>query len=86
MLRCRSFALTTRTTPGSPTIATCPITELLHRQGLFVAEGRLVVRRLIEAPRFATRSVMVTDTALVPLQDLLDTRQDAAGLSSCRRR
>jgi len=52
-----------------------PDHQLLAGQGLFVAEGRLVVRRLIEAHRFATRSIMVTDTALVPLQDLLDTRE-----------
>jgi tRNA G18 (ribose-2'-O)-methylase SpoU len=41
-----------------------------------VAEGRLVVRRLIEAHRFAVRSVMVTDAALVPLRELLDTRSE----------
>jgi tRNA G18 (ribose-2'-O)-methylase SpoU len=50
--------------------------DLLVQKGLFVAEGRLVVRRLIEARRFPVRSVMVTDAALVPFRGLLDTRQD----------
>ena len=64
--------------PDDPRLAAyrnVPDHTLLTEQGLFVAEGRLVVRRLIEAPRLATRSVMVTDTALVPLRDLLDTRE-----------
>lgn len=53
-----------------------PDHDLLARGGLFVAEGRLVVRRLIEAERFPVRSVMVTDAALVPLRSLLDTRDE----------
>jgi hypothetical protein len=32
----------------------------LLQQGLFVAEGRLVVRRLIEAGSFTIRSILVT--------------------------
>ena len=65
--------------PDDPRIAAyrnVPDHQLLTEQGVFVAEGRLVVRRLIEAERLHTRSVMVTDAALAPLQDLLDTRQD----------
>jgi tRNA G18 (ribose-2'-O)-methylase SpoU len=50
-----------------------PDHELLVHGGLFVAEGRLVVRRLIEGRRFPVRSVMVTDAALVPLRELLGT-------------
>jgi tRNA G18 (ribose-2'-O)-methylase SpoU len=53
-----------------------PDHDLLVQGGLFVAEGRLVVRRLIEAHRFPVRSVMVTDVALVPLRDVLDTRTE----------
>jgi tRNA G18 (ribose-2'-O)-methylase SpoU len=53
-----------------------PDHELLVQSGLFVAEGRLVVRRLIEARRFPVRSVMATDAALVPLRELLDTRSE----------
>jgi tRNA G18 (ribose-2'-O)-methylase SpoU len=52
-----------------------PDRDLLIRHGLFVAEGRLVVRRLLEGSRLP-QSVMVTDTALVPLHPLLDTRPD----------
>jgi tRNA G18 (ribose-2'-O)-methylase SpoU len=48
-----------------------PDADLLIEKGLFVAEGRLVVRRLIEGERFPVRSVMVTDAALVPLRELL---------------
>jgi tRNA G18 (ribose-2'-O)-methylase SpoU len=38
---------------------------------LFVAEGRLVVRRLLEASRFGARSVLVTDSAYRALDDVL---------------
>jgi tRNA G18 (ribose-2'-O)-methylase SpoU len=64
--------------PGDPRIdvyRNVPDYQLLAEQGVFVAEGRLVVRRLIEAERLHTRSVMVTEAALVPLHDLLDTRE-----------
>jgi tRNA G18 (ribose-2'-O)-methylase SpoU len=37
--------------------------ELLHAQGLFVAEGRLVVQRMIESGRFRVRSLLVNDAA-----------------------
>src|SRR5688572_24549449 len=40
-----------------------PDSELARARGGFVAEGRLVVRRLLTS-RFATRSVMVTPAAL----------------------
>jgi tRNA G18 (ribose-2'-O)-methylase SpoU len=36
-------------------------------RGVFIAEGRLVVRRLLASERFVTRSVMVTETALAAL-------------------
>jgi tRNA G18 (ribose-2'-O)-methylase SpoU len=48
-----------------------PDAELLRRRGLFVAEGRLVVRRLLTGSRFATRSVLVTDAAYGALEDLV---------------
>ena len=44
--------------------------ELLRRHRLFVAEGRLVVRRLLDS-QLVTRSVMVTASALSSLEDLL---------------
>jgi tRNA G18 (ribose-2'-O)-methylase SpoU len=37
--------------------------ELAHRSGLFVAEGRLVVRRLIEDGRYRLRSVLLSHAA-----------------------
>jgi tRNA G18 (ribose-2'-O)-methylase SpoU len=39
----------------------------LRDQGLFVAEGRLVVERLVEAGRFPIRSILVTPTAFEAL-------------------
>jgi len=51
--------------------------ELLQMGGLFVAEGRLVVRRVIEDGRFAIRSLLVNEAALRdlgPLVEMLDSR------------
>jgi tRNA G18 (ribose-2'-O)-methylase SpoU len=65
--------------PADPRLApyrNVPDHQLLAGEGVFVAEGRLVVRRLIEGKRLHARSVMVTDAALVPLQDLLNTRSE----------
>ena len=44
----------------------------LLEQGLFVAEGRLVVRRLFEAGTFAVRSVLITPAAQAALIDILE--------------
>lgn len=38
--------------------------ELMRQRGLFMAEGRLVVRTLLTDSRFRARSVLVTDAAL----------------------
>ncbi len=46
-----------------------PDPELLRTGGAFVAEGRLVVRRLL-ASRFTTRSLLLTSTALAAMADL----------------
>jgi len=49
--------------------------ELLRTRGLFVAEGRLVVRRVLESARCAVESVLVNDAAmrdLVPSFGRLD--------------
>ena len=43
----------------------------LTAQGLFVAEGRFVVRRLLESHRFRIKSVVVTRAALQGLSDAL---------------
>lgn len=50
--------------------------ELLRAHGVFVAEGRLVVRRLLGSPRFRTRTVLVTPAARSDLSDLIN-RLDA---------
>jgi tRNA G18 (ribose-2'-O)-methylase SpoU len=47
----------------------------LREQGLFVAEGRLVVRRLLEGSRFTVASVLVTSAARAALADLLDGQE-----------
>ena len=44
----------------------------LARRGLFVAEGRLVVRRLLTLRRFHVRSVLVTAPAAAALAGVLD--------------
>jgi tRNA G18 (ribose-2'-O)-methylase SpoU len=51
--------------------------DLLRERGLFVAEGRLVVRRMLEDDRFAVESVLVNDAALRDIADAL-ARLDAA--------
>jgi tRNA G18 (ribose-2'-O)-methylase SpoU len=50
-----------------------PDPELARARGVFVAEGRLVVRRLLGS-RFVTRSVMVTPTALGAVTDLVNSQ------------
>lgn len=45
--------------------------DRLRAHGRFVAEGRLVVRRLIEAGRFPIESVVVTPAALNQLEEIL---------------
>ena len=47
---------------------------LLAAGGLFVAEGRLVVRRLLEGTRFPLESVLVTPAAFEGLRDALEPR------------
>jgi tRNA G18 (ribose-2'-O)-methylase SpoU len=65
--------------PADPRIAAyrnVPDPDLLLQGGLFVAEGRLVVRRLIQGQRFSVRSVMVTDAARAALDDVLSGRDE----------
>jgi len=45
--------------------------DLRRRQGLFLAEGRLLVRRLLETRRFPVQSLLLTPPALDDLRDLL---------------
>ncbi len=51
----------------------------LSRRGLFVAEGRLVVRRLIDTARFHTRSILLTMAAWESMRDAVKgSRADVA--------
>jgi tRNA G18 (ribose-2'-O)-methylase SpoU len=53
-----------------------PDPELLERRGRFVAEGRLVVGRLLTGGRFVTRSVLVTQPARASIAESLAARPD----------
>jgi len=53
-----------------------PDPALVEQRGIFVAEGRLVVQRLLSGGRFPTRSVMVTDSALVSLRLAVDAHPE----------
>lgn len=45
--------------------------DLAAKHGFFIAEGRLVVRRLLSESPFTTRAVLVTPSALKTLEDAL---------------
>lgn len=45
--------------------------DLLAQRGLFVAESRIVVERLLASRRFAVRSLLLNDTALAALRPAL---------------
>jgi tRNA G18 (ribose-2'-O)-methylase SpoU len=51
-----------------------PDPDLLRAHGVFVAEGRQVVRHLLGSNRFETRSVLVSPAGLEGLRDALDAR------------
>jgi tRNA G18 (ribose-2'-O)-methylase SpoU len=46
--------------------------ELARWRGLFVAEGRLVVRRVLENPRYRVQSLLLNDAAYRDLAPLID--------------
>jgi len=50
----------------------------LEREGLFVAEGRVVVQRLLEDGRFPLHSVAVTPAAADAVGEILGARPDVA--------
>ena len=59
---------------GDPRLAsyrTLADKELMRTSGLFVAEGRLIVQRVIEARRFAVRSLLLNDANARALSDTL---------------
>jgi tRNA G18 (ribose-2'-O)-methylase SpoU len=48
----------------------------LEGAGAFVAEGRLVVERLLALPHFVVRSILVTDAALAAMRGVFAARPD----------
>src|SRR5688500_15368012 len=52
--------------------------DLARSRGLFIAEGRLVVRRLLTESTFAPRAVLVTPSAMKAVEDSLLSRPDIA--------
>jgi tRNA G18 (ribose-2'-O)-methylase SpoU len=62
------------TGPGDPRAAAyrdIPDPQLLRAHGLFIAEGRLIVERLLTLPRFRVRSVLLNDAAHAALRETL---------------
>jgi tRNA G18 (ribose-2'-O)-methylase SpoU len=57
-----------------------PDPQLLRDHGLFIAEGRLVVRTLLTVSPYRAQSVLVTPAALESVADLVDQGTDAAFL------
>jgi tRNA G18 (ribose-2'-O)-methylase SpoU len=57
---------------------------LLRTRGLFVAEGRLVVRRVIEDTRYAVASVLLNDAGLRELEPSLRTLDPSVPVFVCR--
>ena len=50
--------------------------DRLRARGLFVAEGRLVVRRVLDDPAYRVRSLLLTDAARASLDDVLERVPD----------
>ncbi len=57
--------------------------ELVRVRGLFIAEGRLVVRRLIEETRYDVRSLLLSDAALRSLEPSLAALAPAVPVYVC---
>ena len=53
-----------------------PDAERLRSQGLFVAEGRLIVARILGEPRHRVRAVLVNDASRRELAAVFDRRSD----------
>ena len=69
--------------PDDPRIATyqdVSDSELLRHRGLFVAEGRLVVQRVIEDPRFSLHSLLMNDISYRALSGALASGQSARSM------
>ena len=65
--------------PSDPRLAdyrNIPDPQLVRDRGLFIAEGRLVVRRLLTESTCTTRSVLVTEPSRAALADALESRPE----------
>jgi tRNA G18 (ribose-2'-O)-methylase SpoU len=63
--------------PDDPRVAAfreVPDPERLRAQGLFVAEGRLIVRRVVEDPRYRVRAVLVNEASRRELAPVFEKR------------
>ena len=60
-----------------------PDHALVRSRGLFIAEGRIVVRRIIEDGRWRVQSVLVSEAARNGLQPLLDRVADRVPVYVC---
>lgn len=72
--------LITITDPDDPRIAAyCQVRErdLVGREGLFIAEGEIVVRILARAPRFAVQSMLLAERQAVRLAEVWHALPDA---------
>src|SRR3989442_478027 len=63
-----------------------PDPELVRARGFFVAEGRLVVRRVIEDRRFSVQSVLVSEAARRSLEPFLSVLSPEVPIYVCHRR
>jgi tRNA G18 (ribose-2'-O)-methylase SpoU len=63
--------ITTLSDPRLDDYRNVPDPELLRTRGIFIAEGRHVVRRLLSSTRFRTRSLLLTPAAENSLHDIL---------------
>ena len=57
--------------------------DLLRTRGLFVAEGRLVVERLVGSGQYRIRSLLLSDAALAALRPVVDPIRDEVGIYVC---
>src|SRR3979490_1035779 len=72
--------------PGDPRVSSYQAvkdSELVRRRGLFVAEGRLVVERLIGEGRFAIQSMLLSEAALRALEPALLALQPDVPIFVC---
>src|SRR5262249_24903650 len=58
--------------------------ELVRTRNLFIAEGRLVVRRMIESGRYDVRSLLLSEAALADLEPLLAGLEPAVSIYLAR--